>query len=507
MKLVDKITGGVGVLLVLFALIYYTIQNIWGTLNWITLILGVLGIVYYLFTYYRNREKEISKRSLQYGSNVIVQIIVVLAIIGLLSFISTRQHLRSDWTKNKLFSLADQTEKMLSGLDKEVKAIAFYRASEQRSAQDLLDEYKFRSDNFLYEFVDPDEQPQIARSYNITQYNTVVLEAGIKRETITELSEINITNALVKVTRDQDKVIYFLTGHGERSITEEGPEGFKRAAEAIKNENHLVKDLNLVRRIGQSQGIPDSCTVLVIASPKTNFFPTELDSVRSYVDEGGKLLVLLDPDWPAEMGSFLENYKVTIGQDMVVDASGMGRLFGAGPGMPLVTNYDQSISITKNFNVMTFYPYTSSVTPMTEKDGYTVKELLKTGPNSWAEKDYKQQRQVELNEGRDLAGPITIACLIEKTIGDNKLSLVVFGDSDFAKNGFFQNQGNADLFLNTINYLAEEEDMISIRPKEVDDRRVTLTQADVKTIFYLVVIAIPLLVIITGVVFYIKRGK
>jgi ABC-type uncharacterized transport system involved in gliding motility auxiliary subunit len=506
MKLVDKITGGVSILLVLFALIYYTIQNIWSTLNWITLVLGVIGIAYYLFTYYRIREKDISKRSLQYGSNVIVQIIVVLAIISLLSFISTRQHLRSDWTKNKLFSLADQTEKMLSGLDKEVTAMAFYRASEQRNARDLLDEYGFRSDNFVYEFVDPDEQPQIARRYNITQYNTVVLEAGIKRETISELSELNLTNALVKVTRDQDKVIYFLTGHGERSIAEEGPEGYKRATEAIRNENHLVKELNLVRRISQGKGIPDSCTVLVMASPKTNFFPTELDSIRTYVDRGGKLFVLLDPDWPAEMGSFLENYKVTMGQDMVVDASGMGRLFGAGPGMPLVTNYDQSIRITKEFNVMTFYPYASSVTPMSEKDGYTVKELLKTSPNSWAEKDYKQ-RQVELNEGRDLAGPITIACLIEKTIGDNNLSLAVFGDSDFAKNGFFQNQGNADLFLNTINYLAEEEDMISIRPKEVDDRRVSLTQADVKTIFYLVVIAIPLLVIIAGVVFYIKRGK
>ena len=191
---------------------------------------------------------------------------------------------------------------------------------------------------------------------------------------------------------------------------------------------------------------------------------------------------------------------------MVLDASGMGQLFGAGPAMPLVTNYSGDIAITKDFNVMTFYPQATSVMPMEEKGGYDIKEILKTSANSWAESNLTKP-EASFDEGEDIAGPVSLAVLIEKTEGDSKLALAVFGDSDFAKNGYWRNQGNADLFLNTVNYLAEEEDLISIRPKEVDDRRVTLTQADVKTIFYLVVIAIPLLVIIGGVVFYIKRGK
>ena len=506
MKLPDRIIGWIALVSLVFSLVYYSIQNIWGVLNWITLILGIIGLGYFMFIYYRDREKEISKRSLQYGSNVLVQVIVFIAIIGLLAFITTRRHFRSDWTKNKLFSLADQTETLVGGLKKEVKATAFYRSSEQRSAQDLLDEYAFRSGNFKYEFVDPDEKPQIARQYNINKYNTVVVESGVKRETIEDLTEANLTNAILKVTREQDKVIYFLTGHGERSISEEGAEGYKSAVDAIRKENHIVRELNLARKIGEGTGVPDSCTVLVIAGPKTNLFPAEEDSIKSYVDNGGKLLVLLDPEWPDEIGTFLQNYKVTVGKDMVVDASGMGRLFGAGPGMPLVTSYDRSIPITQDFNVMTFYPYTSSVTPMEDKGGYDIKPLLKTSENSWAEKDFAS-RQVEFNEGRDIAGPVTIAVLIEKKTGDKKTAIVVFGDSDFAKNGYFKNQGNSDLFLNTINYLAEEEDMITIRPKEIDDRRVTLTQANVRTIFYTVVIAIPLLVIIAGVVFYIKRGK
>jgi ABC-type uncharacterized transport system involved in gliding motility auxiliary subunit len=505
MKLQDKIIGTTGIVLILFSIVYYSIQNIWGLVNWITLVLGLGGLGYYVFVYYKNREKEISTRNLQYGSNALLQIVIVIAIVGLLAFVTTRQHLRSDWTANKLFSLADQTDKILTGLDKEVKIIAFYRQSMQNGPRDVLDEYAYRSGNLEYEFVDPDENPQLARQYQIKQINTLVVECGKKKETITELSEANLTNAIMKVTREQDKVIYFLTGHGERSISADGPDGYKLATDAIKNENYLVRELNLVQNMVQGKGIPDSCTVLAIISPKSNFFPGELDTIKAYLESGGKGLFLLDPEGPADVAQFLTNFGVNVGNDMVVDVSGMGQLFGAGPGMPMVSSYDQSIAITEGFNIMTFYPLTASVIPMDSKNGYTVKELLKTSTNSYAEKSIAPE--VSFDEGVDIPGPITIAALIEKTIGEKKTSLVVFGDSDFAKNGYFKNQGNANLFLNTINYLAEEEDLISIRPKDIEDRRLTLTVADMSTIFYLVVILIPILVIIAGVVVYKKRGK
>jgi ABC-type uncharacterized transport system involved in gliding motility auxiliary subunit len=244
---------------------------------------------------------------------------------------------------------------------------------------------------------------------------------------------------------------------------------------------------------------------LVILSPKASFFPAELDSISAYLARGGKLLLLLDPDHQQDIVNFAAQYGVKIGNDLVVDASGVGQLFGAGPGMPLVTTYDQNIPITKDFNIMTIYPLTSSVMPMEDTKGYDIKEILKTSNNSWGEANYPGE--VSFDEDKDLEGPVTIAVLVEKKTGDKKTSLAIFGDSDFASNGYFQNEGNANIFLNTINYLAEEEDLISIRPKDFDDRRVTLTQAEVSTLFYLVVIAIPLLVVIAGVIFYIRRGK
>ena len=506
MKLTEKIYGVAGIVLFLFSLIYYSIQNVWGVLNWVTLLVGLAGVAYFVFVYYKNREKGISKRSLQYGSNVIVQVLIVIGIIGFLAFITTRQHFRNDWTEAKLYSLADQTDKILTGLQKEVRVTAFYKSSEQRNAQDLLEEYAYRSASFKYEVVDPDEKPQIARQYNINKYNTLMVESGLKREKIEELNESNLTNAIMKVTREQDKMIYFLTGHGERGISDESPTGYKSAVEAIKNENHMVRELNLVRRLSEGKGIPDSCTVLAVISPRANFFPGELDSIGAYLDRGGKVLALLDPEHNPDIVRFLAKYKTMVGSDIVVDGSGMGQLFGAGPGMPLVTNYDQNLAITKDFGVMTFYPYTSSVTAMADKGEYEVTEILKTSENSWGETNLVNGG-ASFDEGNDLAGPVSIALLVEKSIGQKKMALVTFGDSDFASNGYWKNQGNADIFLNTINYLAEEEDLISIRPKDIDDRRVTLTQADVKTLFYLVVIAIPLLVIIAGVVIYVRRGR
>lgn len=502
MKKYINFIGIAGIVLLAAALIWFSISRIWGAGHWILLVLGAAGLAYFLFDYVTGRQKEFSGRSLKQGSNMLVQVIAVLAIVAMLAFVTTRQHFRKDWTKNNLYSLSDQTEKVLSNLKKDVEIKGFFKSAEKASARDLLDEYDYRSAHLSYELIDPDENPDVTKQYGVKQYGTLIVESGAKRETVENLKEADLTNAIVKVTRNKDKVIYFLTGHGERSITDDSPQGYKDAVEQIRKENHLVRELNLVR----SRRVPDSCSVLAIVRPTSPLFPAEWDSVKSYLKRGGKVLLMTDPDHPADVADFAQTYGLTIGNDMVIDASGMGQLFGAGPAMPLVTTYDEKQPIFKGFNIMTFYPYACSVTPGSGKNGYTLTSLMKTSRDSWAETDVANGK-VTFNEGKDTPGPITIAAIAEKTSGERKSILAVFGDSDFAMNGYFKNQGNANLFLNTINYLAEEEDMISIRPKQIEDRRLTLTQADVSALFYLVVIAIPLLVIILGVIIYYKRNR
>jgi ABC-type uncharacterized transport system involved in gliding motility auxiliary subunit len=502
MKKMDNIIGGAGLFLTIVALIWYSITRIWEIYHWIMIVLGVAGIAYFIYKYIINRKKELSTRSLKHGSNVLVQVIIFLAIVSMIAFITTRRHYRADLTKNNLYSLSDQTDKVVSGLDKEVQIKAFFKTADQKIATDLLDEYDYRSGNLSYELIDPDEEPGTRKRYGVTSYNSVVVEAGVKRELITEMNETNLTNAIIKVTREQDKVIYFLTGHGERKISDTTPQGFNDAVDAIKKENHLVREINLAIR----GSIPDSCTVLIIASPQTDLFPTELDSIKDFIDDGGKVIAMLDPDRGGNLRSFLENYKVTVGNDMVIERSAISQLFGGGPAVPLVQSYDSNHAITKEFGVMTFYPYASSITPAEDKGGYNITELLKTSNSCWAETDYSTGR-VGFDENEDTPGPVALGVLVEKDLAQGKLALAVFGDTDFATNAYFRQQGNGNLFLNTINYLAEEEDLISIRPKQVDDSRLTLTSAEVSTLFYLVVIAIPLLVIVLGVIVFFKRNK
>jgi hypothetical protein len=187
----------------------------------------------------------------------------------------------------------------------------------------------------------------------------------------------------------------------------------------------------------------------------------------------------------------------------------VGRLFGTGPAMPLVSSYEPH-AITEDFNVMTFFPMSRSITPDdTPPDGYLVAPLLRTGQNSWGETELVGDR-AQFDAGRDLEGPVTISAVVSQaqaadTTAGGKMRLVVLGDSDFASNAYFEFSGNGDLFMNTISWLAEQEDLISIRPKDVQDRRVTLTPRQSRMIFYVSVILMPLAALIMGVIVWIRR--
>ena len=490
-----------GFLLFIYSFINYSINQLWDLVSTLSLLAGLViggfGIYYLL----RFRQKEVSTKTIKYGTNLAVSTVAFLGIVILLAFITTREHVRADLTQGGLFSLADQTKKVLKDLNKPVNIYAFYEKAAQTSAEDMLDEYSYRSRFIHPEFIDPNEKPQIARQYQVTQYNTIVVESGPKTEKITDLSESNLTNAIMKVTRDLDKVIYFTTGHGEVDIESDDAQGYKRYVDGIKKENYLVKTIN----IAQEKTIPDDCSVLIIASPKADFFQFELDSIGKYIDKGGKLMVLVDPQWQPTLINFLKKYKIEVGNNLVVDATGLGQLFGMGPEVPLVSHYEKH-EIFKEFNTMTFYPQACSVSPMKDGDSkVSTTVLFKTSQNSWGETDYKN-REVSFDQGKDMKGPVPIAVVATKTISDKtKAQVLVIGDSDFAKNAYIRNSGNYDLALNIINWLAEEEDMITIRPKEVDDRRVALTQKQSKTIMYITVIGLPLFIIIAGVFVYFKR--
>jgi len=509
------LSGIIGFVFIAASLINISVNNWnWNIFSIILLALGVILCAAYIVLEFNKIKTFLSKRSTIYGSNAIISIVVVLAILVMVNWIFDKKTIRLDLTAGGQFSLSDQTVQILENLKKDVKLTCFFKTTDQARVEDLLSEYSFRSGKIEFEFVDPDKKPAIAKNYGITQYNTTILECGEKTERITDLTENTLTNVLIKVTREGQKTIYFTDGHGEKDIESVERAGYNQIKVKIESENYLVKKLF----IAQEETFPGDCAVLIVNGPTVPFFPGELDSIKAYLNNGGKVLWLLDPESPVDKDFFTE-WGVEITDKVVVDASGMGQFFGLSAAAPLANKYAEHI-ITKDFrNVATFYPLARPIVPIESPgEGITVTKLCETSQRSWGESNMPQgtsNQRVEFNEENDLRGPIAISVVVTRVLEraylpdqkDKNAQMVIFGDSDFGSNLYHGNAGNGDLFLNTINWLAEEEDLISIRLKDPEDRRVSLSGRQTKYVFWFVLVVMPLMVIGSGVSIYVKRRK
>jgi ABC-type uncharacterized transport system involved in gliding motility auxiliary subunit len=490
-----------GLLLVTAALVQFQTGKVWNLASWILSGSGLALIVLFLAFRFEDVRRLFSLRSFRYGGNAAAVSLMVFILLGLVNFTANRHSLRVDLSKGGQFSLAPQTRNVLKNLKKDVRFVAFYKAEDQKPVEDILKAYRFYSPRLRYEFVDPDKKPSTAKLYGVTAYGTIVLECGGQSQKITEKGEQAVTNALIQVTREGKKVVYFMDGHGENDIDSSDKTGYATAKKAVEDENYLVRKINLA----VEKRIPSDCTVLVECGPQKAPFQSEMDSIRAFLNRGGKALFLIDAETPG-FDAFVGSWGMTLGDDVVIDASGMGQLFGMGPEVPLVSSYPPH-PITENFRLMTFFPFCRSVTPKPEPgSGLTLEPILKTSANSWGETTLRTPR-VQFDKGRDLAGPVTIAAVATRESASAKTRFAVFGDADFANNSYFRVQGNGDLFLNAVSWLAEEEDLISIRAKQPEDRRVFLTAKQGRSVFLFTVLAMPLAAALAGVWMYIRRER
>lgn len=509
MKKYSSIFGWVGLLLVIAGLVRYYLEGVFTWMENAALIVGTLGIVIYLvFNFVALKEKLLSRSTLQ-TTNAVFMSLIVVAVLGLINFISGQHVYRYDTTAAKIFSLADQTKKVLNSLKADLHVTAFYKAEGESKIKDLFDEFSKVSPKFSYEFVDPDRKPEIAKSMGITAYETSVIRYGLKDEKITTATEEDLTNAIIKVTREGVKKIFFTMNHGEKSPSAEDRMGLSLAQGVIKQKNYEVGSVSLL----ETPEVPTDCSVLVVAGAQNDFLPMEKSKVRTYLQNGGAALFMLEPPPAPSFDSLLTDYGFKVGNDLVIDASGIGSLFGAGANMPVVTTYE-SHTIVENFsNSMTAFPVARSVqlnSPLPES--VTGQVLLKTSSNSWGETGLPIVGGRVGLDGADLKGPVSISALVTKSVTPDsayrisgKTRIVVFGDSDFAANNYFNFQRNGDLFLNTISWLADEEDLVSVRPHDPEDRRISLTAKNSKIIMLVSVVLLPLSALIAAVAIYVRR--
>jgi ABC-type uncharacterized transport system involved in gliding motility auxiliary subunit len=517
MELFKKIVGPIGFVLVLVGGVMYGIFYTSGLWAFLPLLSGLVCTIIAVTLTLRSSRTEASRRSTRFGLNAGASIIFLAAILIFLQTFSSRYNARFDTTSNRRFSLAQQTLNILAGLDREIRFTCFFKETStgKKELEDLLKEYRSSNNLIIYDFIDPDKDPVAARRYDIKNYGTIVAESGGLQEKVFEISEDELTNTILKVTRTDRKKIYFLTGHGEKSIEDTDTEGINKLKESIIDENYEVEELLTLRE----KEIPGDCEILVVAAAEKDIFPSERAVMARYLTEGGKVLILLEPilELP-ELYGLINRNGIKIGHDVVIDR--FGRVLAGNFLTPVVNQYGDH-PITKGFAHASFFPQARSIGKMEEPSGGAAVEIIaSTGESAYAETNIDailDEGKTQYEGEQDLAGPVGLAAVATIAVDTTALEglrrrgpnsrIVVFGDSDFASNSYFELGGNKDLIMNTIGWLAEEDDLIAIRPKDSLSQPVMLTARQGRIVFWLPVVFIPAAVGAVGIAVALRKKR
>ena len=445
-------------------------------------------------------------RRFGYSTKVFLLIISVGIFIFFINVLALQFNKRIDLTRKKLYTLSPHTLKVLDQLKKrikgKVKMIAFYETGypDREKIEDLLRTYRLASDKLDIEIVDPDKNPGLARKYDIRIYGITVVQYDGKVIRVQGVSEEKLTNALIRILEERNKVIYFLQGHGEGQIDGMTKADYLEAVNALKKEGYIVKEL----RLYETGTIPADCDVLVVDGPRKDLFDQEIKIIDRYLKEGGSVLFMLDPGHADNLIGYLKKWGVDLGNNEIVDP--VSKLFGGDLTMPIVNSFQPNHEITKDFKLPVLFPEARTVAALKgfKKKEVNVVELCFTNPNCGAEVDFKTGRFI-FDPGRDLKGVLPVAVAVSYKLDHKKARIVVVGDSDFATNAAIRFSGNRDFFVNIIDWLARRESLISIRPKAEKGENLVVTQRTGNIYFFLTMVILPLIVGIIGAVVWFSR--
>jgi len=514
-KNVEKYLYIISPILIVVSLAFFYIKNKFETVSIVTMAAGVVIGGVFLLRFWDEITKKFTKRRLRYGINNTVVVIFAVAIVVVIYLVTMNHSKRFDLTEVKRFSLSDQTVKVLERLKGPVKAYAFYsKQMDKTSIIELFNEYKYLYKDFDFQIVDPDLNPGLSKEFGVEEYGDIYIEYEGKREKVKTNDEEGITNALVKLSQIEVKKIYFVKGHGERSIEDYSNEGYDNIKAAIEAENYKVEDILLL----EQKKVPDDCSVLIVAGPKTDYQEYEIGLLEDYLKKGGNLFFLLDPDEEGNsfpnLTKFLDKYGFILRNDVIIDP--LAKVFSGDYFMPVVSNYTYN-PVTKDFRIVTFLRYARSVFVKDNPgENISTREVARTSDASWGEVDFQKARKlgkVKYDEGKDIKGPVTVVAYSRITLpekkeeGESKSEAYIFviGDSDFITNSMYQTQGNKDLFLNAVNFLAGRTEMITIRPKQQESVYLTLSFRQGRIAFMILLVVVPLLIILAGVYINIRR--
>jgi ABC-type uncharacterized transport system involved in gliding motility auxiliary subunit len=512
--------GWLGVALVFAAVAIRFLKPEWQQWSSGLAMAGLVCTLLYMLSQWREVARSFSGREAKFGTVAIVSSIVVLAILVAVNYLGVRHNKRWDLTAAKQFTLSDQTRKILGELQRPLAIKVFAESEQFQRFRDRLDEFQYASKQVNVEYVDAVKSPMRAAPYKVVQFPTVVFEYDGRTERVTSDAEQELTTGLIKIIQGIQQKAYFVQGHGEKDTEGSERDSYSTISKIMESENYGVAKLLLAQ-----QGVPADAAVLIIAGPKRDLRSEELEMLKRYLARGGKILFMLDPTEPGGAGdlagikSLLKDWSIEVGDSVIFDPRNKV--------IAIAATY-QAHAITNRFRLFTVFPLARPVGPASGgTSGKFAQGLIETSPDSWGETDLKAlnsggEPTKDLDKG-DKTGPLTLAAAVSSPATESatpepakpqdpakpapkpETRIAVIGDSDFASNGWLGTEGNLDLFMNTVSWVVQQENLISIRPRDPEDRRISLSPDQQWLVLILTAYAIPGLVLLTGVYTWWRR--
>jgi ABC-type uncharacterized transport system involved in gliding motility auxiliary subunit len=533
-----RLAGAVGLVLVITSPFTWFLVGHFGVVVLAKLLVGILGLGFFVATDFDTIGRLFGSRTFTLTAITAAFGVIAVGLVGAVNYVALENDVELDMTREGVYTLSERTLGVLGRLDEEVKIQAFYAEFEDERAwvESVLDRYAGKSDELKVEMVDPLAQPELAERYKISLGGPrIVVTSGREEARAKDATEQELTNAIVQVAERTGKKVYFLTGHGEGDLTEEtAPEGYKLIGDAVESEGYKVEALNLlespatddaavtIKATGddakvetpkETLEIPLDASLLVVAGARSRIFEPELAAIEDYLKRGGRLLALLDPDSDTGLEDVLEHWKIHARDDIVVDTNPMNRLMGLGAASPLVFPVEKRHPITERQMPPAVMPTVCSLeVAVGGEPGADTQPLVETGDSAWGEtapKDGAAER-----DDKDNLGPVSVGLVSTKEIpatdadrSSDETRIAAFCDSDWASNGYLSLQGNADLFLNTLAWLAEQEEKITIRPKTRTASQLTLSADQMGMLTFLSMDIVPVLLIAVGLGIVLNRRR
>ena len=498
----------------------------------------------------------LERKHVKESSTVGAGVVLLIALVGMVNYFGWKYHQRFDWTRSELYSLSEKSQGLMSALDTDIEAVVFMSpaAPLYDAVRELLSRYESASHRFSVRHVDPAknliEAQELVDRFQLSQVDVVVFDRSDDRRIVesADLADYDysglqmgqgpemtgfkgeqaFTGAILELIEDSKPRILFTVGHGELRLDEFSARGLSQMREILGRDNFEIDEWT---SLGEGR-IPEGTSLIVIAGPTRNFLEPELAILQSYLENGGRLLVLLDPLLDGDGGmdetgleALLEGFGVAVGSDIVVDPSNPIPFYGA--ETIFVDSYGQH-PVTQSLQqaaVPVILPLARSVGRGAPGDDVVVTELFRTSPEGWGERALGDLGRVE-RDAEDLAGPVSIgvavslaadggadaqpqagSTAVRSAMAPSGMRLIVFGDSDCATNAQLMNVGNTELVLNVVNWLIERESLLGIPPKEPEQVRLTLSRSQLRATAWLVFGVLPGAALLTGALVFVRRRR